>query len=49
MGKTLNELRQNKGYGYKSEKVVRPSITELIKKYPNNQDLGKYIRMYYGN
>ena len=47
--RTLNEYRQNKGYGYSTEKIIRPSITDLIKKYPNDQDLGKYIRMYYRN
>lgn len=42
--RTLNELRQSKPYGYKSDPVTRPSILELIKKYPNDTDLGKEIR-----
>tara|TARA_Y100001972_G_C7472050_1_gene240308 strand:+ start:427 stop:576 length:150 start_codon:yes stop_codon:yes gene_type:complete len=44
MKKTLNELRQSKPYGYKSEPANRPSILELIKKYPNDADLGGEIR-----
>tara|TARA_R100000734_G_C3232052_1_gene39713 strand:- start:140 stop:292 length:153 start_codon:yes stop_codon:yes gene_type:complete len=42
--RTLNELRQSKPYGYKSDPVTRPSILELIKKYPNDTDLGREIR-----
>ena len=42
--RTLNELRQSKAYGYKSDSVTRPSILELIKKYPNDADLGREIR-----
>ncbi len=56
--RTLNELRQSKPFGYKPPKshfeFVEGSIkfdnyyiTDLIKKYPNDSDLGKELRKYY--
>jgi len=60
--RTLNELRQEKEYGYrqpinKKSKVVEDYykvvnfdcqyVVDLIKKFPNNTELGKEIRNYY--
>jgi len=42
--RTLNELRQEKTYGYTNPEQPRPTITELINKYPNDTELGKQIR-----
>jgi len=53
--RTLNELRQEKEYGYKapSNQVTNKSvnldpqyIVDLMKKYPNDADLGKNLRSY---
>lgn len=55
--RTLNELRQEKEFGYKQpiKKIVIESepildskeIVELIKKYPNDYELGNALRKYY--
>jgi len=56
--RTLNELRQSKPFGYKPPKshfeFVKGTvnfdnhyISDLIKKYPNDADLGKELRKYY--
>ena len=57
--RTLDELRQDKTYGYTppKTKVVNEYyrkvnfdpqyIVDLIREYPNNQELGKEIRKYY--
>ena len=51
--RTLNELRQVKDSVYRTPKVkvgeeFNPQhIVELIKKYPNDRDLGTKIREYY--
>ena len=51
--RTLNELRQVKDSVYKTPKVkveedFNPKqIMDLIKKYPNDRDLGAKIREYY--
>jgi hypothetical protein len=59
--RTLNELRQNKDFGYKPpiqesetvkdyyRKVKFDSqyIVDLIKKFPNDQDLGAEIKKYF--
>tara|TARA_Y100000389_G_scaffold66659_1_gene62837 strand:+ start:2339 stop:2494 length:156 start_codon:yes stop_codon:yes gene_type:complete len=42
--RTLNELRQEKTYGYKAKEDPRPTVQELINKYPNDTELGKQIR-----
>tara|TARA_R110000751_G_scaffold296838_1_gene406206 strand:- start:511 stop:735 length:225 start_codon:yes stop_codon:yes gene_type:complete len=58
--RTLNELRQSKPFGYKPPKsyfdFVKGTvnfdnhyISDLIKKYPNDTDLGKELRKYYLN
>ncbi len=51
--RSLNELRQEKEYGYKHPVVQKKEIiidskviTELVKKYPNDMDLGKQVRNY---
>jgi hypothetical protein len=51
--RTLNELRQEKEFGYKhpvsqnkSINVDSIHIIELIKKHPNDADLGKQVRSY---
>ena len=56
--RTLNELRQSKPFGYKPPKshfnFVKGTvkfdshyITDLIKKHPNDADLGGELRKYY--
>jgi hypothetical protein len=55
--RTLNELRQEKEYGYKQPKTISnyykvvnfdcQYVVDLIKKYPNNMELGMEIRNYY--
>ena len=63
--RTLDELRQEKEYGYKQPINKKSSIVvedyykvvdfdcqyvvDLIKKYPNNMELGMEIRNYYEN
>jgi len=42
--RTLNELRQEKTYGYKNPQPPKPTVKELINKYPNDEELGKQIR-----
>jgi hypothetical protein len=53
--RTLNELRQEKEYGYRSpinqktfqsSKVDSQHIVDLTKKYPNDAELGKNVRSY---
>jgi hypothetical protein len=51
--RTLNELRQEKEFGYKNPVSQNKSINvdsihiiELIKKHPNDADLGKQVRSY---
>lgn len=55
--RTLNELRQEKEYGYKeplshTEKKLKnctqiySDIRNMVKKYPNDMDLGKKVRSY---
>ena len=55
--RSLNELRQEKEYGYKAplshtEKKIEnctqiySDIRNLAKKYPNDMDLGKQVRSY---
>lgn len=49
--RSLNELRQEKEFGYKQQTVkninVDPKqIIDLVKKYPNDSDLGKQVRSY---
>ena len=51
--RSLNELRQEKEFGYKhpvtknnSINVDSKHIIELVKKYPNDADLGKQVRSY---
>jgi hypothetical protein len=53
--RSLNELRQEKEYGYKTplNQVVNKKINldpqyivDLMKKYPNDADLGKNVRSY---
>lgn len=51
--RTLNELRQEKEFGYK-QPVVKNSkpnvdsqhIVDLVMKFPNDADLGKQVRNY---
>ena len=55
--RTLNELRQEKEYGYKQPKKISnyykvvnfdcQYVVDLIEKYPNNMELGMEIRNYY--
>lgn len=55
--RTLNELRQVKDTVYNTKKEVKnfykkvnfdqQYIVDLIKQYPNNQELGKEIRNYF--
>ena len=42
--RTLNELRQEKTYGYTNPEQPRPTINELINKYPNDTEVGKQVR-----
>lgn len=51
--RSLNELRQEKEFGYKPPVVQKKEINvdskviiELVKKYPNDMDLGKEVRNY---
>lgn len=51
--RSLNELRQEKEFGYKHPEtknkniiVDSKQIIELVKKYPNDADLGKQLRNY---
>jgi len=51
--RSLNELRQEKEFGYKHPVTKNKSIDvdpkhiiELMKKYPNDADLGKQVRSY---
>jgi len=51
--RTLNELRQEKEFGYKHPEtknkniiVDSKQIIEFVKKYPNDADLGKQLRNY---
>lgn len=51
--RSLNELRQEKEFGYKNPSIgnkkinVDPKhIITLTKKYPNDIDLGKNVRIY---
>ena len=53
--RTLNELRQEKEYGYRQPvnqinykrlNVDPQYIIDLMKKYPNDTDLGKNVRSY---
>jgi hypothetical protein len=51
--RSLNELRQEKEFGYKNPvtktkkiNVDSKHIIELMKKYPNDADLGKQVRSY---
>jgi hypothetical protein len=49
--RSLNELRQEKEFGYKQQTIkninVDPKhIIDLVKKYPNDADLGKNVRSY---
>jgi hypothetical protein len=51
--RSLNELRQEKEFGYKNPAVKKKEIKvdskviiELVKKYPNDSDLGKKVRSY---
>lgn len=51
--RSLNELRQEKEFGYNNpiidyEKLnVDPQhIIDLVRKYPNDYDLGKQVRSY---
>jgi hypothetical protein len=57
--RTLNELRQEKEFGYKqpTKKIVINSepnldskeVIKLIKQYPNDYELGGALRKYYLN
>ena len=58
--RTLNELRQEKEFGYKAplshtEKKLEnctqiySDIRNMAKKYPNDMDLGKKVRSYLTN
>lgn len=42
--RTLNELRQDKTYGYQDPQPPKPTIQELINKHSNDEELGKQIR-----
>ena len=51
--RSLNELRQEKEFGYKNPVVQKKEINvdskviiELVKKYPNDMELGKQVRSY---
>jgi len=51
--RSLNELRQEKEFGYKHPVVQKKEINvdsktiiELVKKHPNDADLGKKVRSY---
>jgi hypothetical protein len=52
MEMTLNELRQEKEYGYKNPSIKSDisvdikHIINLVKKYPNDSDLGREVRKY---
>jgi hypothetical protein len=49
---TLNELRQEKEYGYKnpttkkSQTIDLQRIINMLKKYPNDAELGREVRKY---
>jgi hypothetical protein len=49
---TLNELRQEKEYGFKNPAIktkhsVDPQhIANLVKKHPNDAELGREVRKY---
>ena len=54
--RTLNELRQSKPFGYRPPNSYfvedvpnfdNRHIQDLIKKFPNDYDLGREIRKYY--
>lgn len=52
--RTLNELRQTKDSVYENKqtkevKINPTKIIELIKKYPNDYDLGNAVRNYFLN
>lgn len=57
--RTLNELRQVKDTVYNTKKEIKDYyknanfdihyVLGLIKRYPNNQELGKEVRNYYLN
>jgi hypothetical protein len=47
--RSLNEYRQSKEYGYTNPTTVKRNSTEtriitLIKKFPNNSELGEAVR-----
>ncbi len=51
--RTLNELRQEKEFGYKTPTNINKTptidtelITDMVKTFPNDADLGKNIRNY---
>lgn len=51
--RSLNELRQEKEFGYKHPVVKKKEINvdsqqiiDLVKKYPNDSDLGRNVRSY---
>ena len=51
--RTLNELRQEKEFGYKNPSTKQRKINvdpqhiiDLVKKYPNDSDLGRNVRNY---
>lgn len=51
--RSLNELRQEKEFGYKNPAVQKKEINvdskviiELVRKYPNDMELGKQVRDY---
>jgi hypothetical protein len=51
--RSLNELRQEKEFGYKHPETKKKNIIvdskqiiEFVKKYPNDADLGKQLRNY---
>ena len=49
---TLNELRQEKEYGYKNPRIKKSQtidiqhIINMLKKYPNDVELGRKVRKY---
>ena len=51
--RSLNELRQEKEFGYKHPVVEKKEINvdsktiiDMVKKYPNDMELGKQVRNY---
>jgi hypothetical protein len=51
--RSLNELRQEKEFGYKHPSVQKKKINvdphhiiNLVRKYPNDMELGKKVRGY---